>query len=554
MAFVASTIWDVRTGGSDSNGGGFSPLITNMATDLAATDANTSAPVVTSASYTFIARDVGHWLYVGAGTNWTPGWYEIASVAGGAATLSAAIGAGYLSTVDVPYAVTTAAGCATVASPTGGTWSVDYSQDTPISFTDLVIDGTTNTDFTSAANPMGVNFIGNVFNVTSGTGFTVQRVQVLSIPSAAVARADKSMGTLSSTGGNATAGGPLVTPGQADALNVASNTVFIGAATYDMSNSASVAGGKVADATAGTAALPCRWIGWNTTRHILNSDSTRPLCRANANSVTCWAISGSNQITRNIDFGVNGSPSSVNGANLTGNFNRIENCTVTGAALSAGLSLGSATNSALNAKVFGSTISVTAGHIYGFIADDVVTLGGSGNCSAQYGVIYGGSGQLSFTGNGSNARNITVYGLSGTSGGVLLGSGIQNAVLANILSYGNGTSGAGCNYTDAGATNVTGSKLINCAGGGGFAADDISPLIKENFITLTEDPFTDAAGGNFTLNDAAGGGALLKAAGFPTEYPGLTGIANSVDVGAYQTASEGGGAALLVSGMTGGLV
>ena len=553
MAFVASTIWDVRSGGSDANGGGFSPLITNMATDLEATDANTASPVVTSASYTFIARDVGHWLYVGAGTNWTPGWYEIASVAGGAATLSAAAGAGYLSTVDVPYAITTAAGCATVASPTGGTWSVDYSQSTPISFTDLVIDAVTNTDFTSVLTPLGKNFIGNVFNVTSGTGFTVQRVQVLSNPSGVIARADKSMGTLASTGGNATAGGPLVTPGQADALNVASNTVFIGAATYDMSNSASVAGGKVADATAGTAALPCRWIGWNTTRHILNSDSTRPLCRANANSVTCWAISGSNQITRNIDFGVNGSPSSVNAVNLSGLFCRVENSTISGT-FSTGFSSSQATNSSINLKSFGSTtaISLSAGHVYGFVANGPVSLGGAGNCSAQYGVIYGGSGQLSLSGNGSNARNITVYGLSGTGGGVALSSGIQNVVLANILSYGNGTSGAGCNYADASATNVTGSRLINCAGGGGFAADDISPLIKENFITLTEDPFTDAAGGNFTLNDAAGGGALLKAAGFPTEFPGLTGIANSVDVGAYQTASTGGG--FISTSMSGGMI
>jgi hypothetical protein len=33
-------------------------------------------------------------------------------------------------------------------------------------------------------------------------------------------------------------------------------------------------------------------------------------------------------------------------------------------------------------------------------------------------------------------------------------------------------------------------------------------------ITLTADPFTDAAGGDYSLNDTSGGGALLRAAGF----------------------------------------
>ena len=58
----------------------------------------------------------------------------------------------------------------------------DYSQrDTPlISYTDLVI-GSTNTQLTSAANPFTAAHVGNIINVTGGTGFTVQRVQVVSV-------------------------------------------------------------------------------------------------------------------------------------------------------------------------------------------------------------------------------------------------------------------------------------------------------------------------------------------------------------------------------------
>jgi len=47
---------------------------------------------VTSASYTFVAGDVGKLLIVTGGTGFTVGVYYVASVAAGAATLSAAVG------------------------------------------------------------------------------------------------------------------------------------------------------------------------------------------------------------------------------------------------------------------------------------------------------------------------------------------------------------------------------------------------------------------------------------------------------------------------------
>lgn len=43
--------------------------------------------------------------------------------------------------------------------------------------------------------------------------------------------------------------------------------------------------------------------------------------------------------------------------------------------------------------------------------------------------------------------------------------------------------------------------------------DDQVPYASDN-VTLTADPFTNAAGGDFTLNSTAGGGAACKAAGF----------------------------------------
>src|ERR1700677_5124809 len=96
MALSAGTIYEVRSTATSGNvnGGGFNPANPNGLTNLATTTGtgNTASPVVSSASYNFAAGDVGAWLYVQGGTNWTPGWYQIASVASNKATLSAGVG------------------------------------------------------------------------------------------------------------------------------------------------------------------------------------------------------------------------------------------------------------------------------------------------------------------------------------------------------------------------------------------------------------------------------------------------------------------------------
>ena len=63
----------------------------------------------------------------------------------------------------------------------------------------------------------------------------------------------------------------------------------------------------------------------------------------------------------------------------------------------------------------------------------------------------------------------------------------------------------------------------------------------EGDITLTADPFTAGASGDFSLNSTAGGGALLKAAGFNNSIPGVANAAGKLDVGAVQSGGSGGG-------------
>lgn len=119
MAIASTTVWEIRSTATagNVNGGGFNPARAGAGTDysqqdasqynaadLAGTNANTATPTVTSASHTFVSSDIGNIIFISAGSNWTVGRYEIISVAGGAATLDRA--------------------CASVASPTGGTYRV----------------------------------------------------------------------------------------------------------------------------------------------------------------------------------------------------------------------------------------------------------------------------------------------------------------------------------------------------------------------------------------------------------------------------------------------
>lgn len=101
---VASTgVWEVRPGvGSDSNGGGFDPSVASPGTDYSQQN---SAQVVytdlvigatttqlTSVLNPFTSAHVGNFLQITSGTNFTKNIYEVLSVSGVTATMSASVG------------------------------------------------------------------------------------------------------------------------------------------------------------------------------------------------------------------------------------------------------------------------------------------------------------------------------------------------------------------------------------------------------------------------------------------------------------------------------
>lgn len=153
------------------------------------------------------------------------------------------------------------------------------------------------------------------------------------------------------------------------------------------------------------------------------------------------------------------------------------------------------------------------------------------------------------------------------------GNGFDEGTQIHCLAYENTTGYNSCRATWCTAADNTGNGFhlgyqdqslmcLSVGNGTGFQFDgtshrclgaymvsynnttDFSPVITDadtrhfsEFLTLTADPFTDAANDDYSLNDTAGGGALLKQLGMglpdqPTDTP---------DFGAVQTNITGGG-------------
>lgn len=274
MALSSNSIIKVWTTGSDNNSGLFNPLNANMATNLViVSGGNTSSPVVSSATYVFQTSDIGAWLYIKSGTGWYTGWFQIVAVSGGQATLNAAIGSSCWYPAMCPNTVV---GISASATLTGGTWSIDYSQQASaqIAYTDLVI-GATTTQFTSSANSVGVNLVGNHVRITGGTGFTTGVYEILSV-SGTTATCDRSLGTASSTAGTGNLGGVLASPGAAGTYALSPTILFIKSGTYLItSGTANVSGGCLTVPAPQTDNLMAQVVGY--TNIMGDGAPTRPV-------------------------------------------------------------------------------------------------------------------------------------------------------------------------------------------------------------------------------------------------------------------------------------
>ena len=419
-----------------------------------------------------------------------------------------------------------------------GASGTDYSQQAAAQYsgTDLVVDSVTNTKVTSASHSFVSADVGNVLRVTSGTGWTVGFYQIVSVASGA-ATLDRSPAATSTTGGSYCVGGAFASPGQAGAAHVAGNTCWIKAGTYTVTSAtANVAGGCVTWANQAANANIGRIVGYNATRGDLG---TRPVIVADGvitsftlvvvgigNHLENVTVDGNNRTSSRGANGGGGTLYKVKGQNCTNSGiigGTLWACEATGCSSVPALT-GSSTTYGYGCRSYANTVS---GIGWGGVWINCISDGNTGANSR--GFDDGFVGAMQFFG-------CTAYGNGGDGFRVNLGSGnsaTENAV--NCIAYGNG----GWGFNNIPATD--GLYLINCAGGSNTSGNwNGTAGNAVGFVTLSANPFTNAAGGDFSLNTTAGGGAALRAAGFPGAFP--TGTTTSyLDIGAVQHQDSGGG-------------
>ncbi len=381
----------------------------------------------------------------------------------------------------------------------------DYSQqDSPqVTYTDLVIDGVTNTKLTSAANPFTSAHVGNIINITSGTGFTVQRVQIVSVTSGA-ATCDKSCGTLGSTGGNGRLGGSLTTIAAAVALCVSSNSIHIKSGTYTVTSAIDN----------GTGGIWIKFVGYGTT-HL--DRGTRPIITTATNSVNLFQLGSSKNRMERLKFtstagvrfaavSLQNSDSAVeivdcinDGCNqllYSTSSDRpsfVVNCESTNGA--------NAVNLKNNIHVIGCYFHDNSGNAIEATTNNNQIISAFVSQSI---IADNGAGVVAPTNANVVIEQCTITGQTGN--GVTLTAPISLTLVNNII-YDNGGYGVSCSveppvyaqYSNAFGSNTSGNR-------NNFTSDSTD-------VTLTADPFTNAAGGDYSLNATAGGGAACRDAG-----------------------------------------
>ena len=335
MALNALTIIEIRSTATagNVNGGGFNPANANMLANLAcdANTGNTDSPVVSSASYTFVAGDVGAKLFIKSGTNWNPGWYIIVSVSGGKATVNAAIGAVDVMTSRV-MGVNTFVGIATVGTPTSGTFTIDYSQKDAavLALTDFA--NASNTTLTTATGGFTPAMRGNLVNIASGTNALAGWYEITNTASSTSATIDRTC----STGGNMSSGvgkvGGAMSLGSGDdtlfnAYNVNSSTgtpIFYirGAVTYTTSAMIYI--------QPGNSAYPQEVIGYLSVRSDNPSETNRPTIASG--TATAFSMNPASNISNLIIVSASSSGSIIE----TSNVHAVKNCKIVNKSATAG--------------------------------------------------------------------------------------------------------------------------------------------------------------------------------------------------------------------------
>lgn len=525
MALSINTIWEVRTTGADTNGGGFAYGVGTKTVNGSATLAvdATNQFKVTSSAHNFVSGDVGKYLQVTAGTGWVQGYYQVVGVVSNAAILST-LG------VAPTYA----------GNSNYGTYSlfdgIDYSQqDTPNSgtpnksTTDASATGTTT--LTSATASFTTAISGNAIYL-SGGGLTTGWYTA-TYASATTVTLDRTPGTGSSATMNI--GGALASPGNASSIMAAPLLIFIrnvgldGASVYSITTTSAGPGGPITTLTGN-----CVIQGYTTNRTVGNSDARPTLQLAVA---SCTLFQGTYYSIQGLICDGNNQTAAVMASNAGMLF---VNClfqrfTTAGS--------GSNSNTFYYCIATNNTGIVFAGS--SFFCESY------SNSNAGFSDMNVAIGCISYNNSGANGYGflqssdnipmemISCVSYGNSQDGIFFGSTARPSIISNTHCEANG----GYGFNTGAGTLGTGRNFRNCSSynnaSGDFGPSFASAMENIGFIKATGSVFVNAASGNFALNRLAGQGALLRAAADPQLFPrGLT--SSYEDIGVAQHKDQGG--------------
>jgi parallel beta-helix repeat protein len=423
-----------------------------------------------------------------------------------------------------------------------GAPGTDYSQqDAPqLTVTDAAATGTTT--LTSTTGGFTAAMVGNILQITGGT-LTAGFYEITAFTDTNTVTLDRSPG--SGSGSTVRVGGALTLSTASLAAVVAGNTVWVRNGNYTLANA------TLTPPSAGTPPASIAIKGYNTVRGDLdavNNFTNYPAITKTAGTEAIWTLSGNG--TKLFNFVLDGGGLATHGVNATGNAVSVRNCRAAGCTVFG--FLGNSAGSPITflrcratAQNTGGGFSLTGSQARGCRADGNPGIGFTTAASglivdsvadgnASHGISAGSTTHL----RGNVCHNNSVDGIRLTAAAAAM-SLIENNILSSNGGY-------GLNYTGGGAV----SEAPNCAHNAYFnntSGERSNIPAGGGDVTLTANPFVNAAAGDFSLNNTAGGGMACRAAGTPGVIAGGTTIGYR-DIGAAQHADPPPGGQLRIFG------
>lgn len=544
MALPTLLTWECRTSGSESNGGGFAGSEWGAPATPSVSGSSSGGTVAANTYYIVVSFTYSDGESAGSAQT---------SVTVSGATSSITVTAPSVLVSPTPVPITWNVYCATASGgpyfpqgtgltiganrvitttpPTSGTQAkgTDRSQsDTSYkNGTNLTVDHTTNTNVAPDGYTPVYADIDNIIQITTtggGGAFTVGFYRITGLNSGKWVL-DRSPAAIDSSGATWAMGGAVISVGPIWAIAPSSNNIWVANGTYTITSTTSnAANGRWTQVgSVGTK-------GYVSVRGDCTIGGTRPTIKAGVNSLTMITWAGNAGSIENLIFeGDKTNRTSCAGMSGTGS-PTLFNCTWQN-----WNNVGCVAANALCAYCyqFSCGAAMSARGFFRCISANNVGTGGfsSGGTPTNYNrCIAYSNGSHGFSINQGYVSNCVSYG--NTNSG-FTGNTSQGAVYENCIAWGNTTYGIDANI------NGVAQKAANCAFGSNTSGASRGLELNLNPITLTVDPFTNAAGGDFSLNSTAGGGILCKATGWSTyvgnsttEYP---------DVGAAQSRASSGG-------------